>query len=75
MHRADQGDVIDTSRQMRKQATHFGSALSMRSKFPLGSLEVDAFIPRAILDLQVLGFDLLSVIAHQRRLGIKGVDV
>jgi hypothetical protein len=58
-----------------EQRADLGAALALRSELPLRPLEKDAFVTRTVLDLGMVGFDLLAVIAGQFWFWIERVDV
>jgi hypothetical protein len=53
---------------MREERAHLGAAGAVWGKLPLRPLEEDPFVAGAILDLGMVGLDLLAVIARKRRL-------
>ena len=75
VHRADHRDIVDMLGHMGEERAHLGAAGAVRGKLPLRPLEVDPLVTGSILDLGMIGLDLLAVIARERWLGIEGVDV
>lgn len=75
MHRADQGDLIDTFGHMRKERAHLRAALAVWGKLPLRPLEEDVLVARPVFNFGMIGLDLLAVIPSERGLGVKRVDM
>ncbi len=75
VHRTDQRDVVHALGHVWKQRTDLRAAFAVRRKIPLRAFQKNALVTGPVLDLRMVQFHLLAVIANERRLGVEAVHV
>src|SRR5262245_23650033 len=72
---AEDGDVIDASRQVRKQIGYFDTALTVLAELPCRAQQPGVLLDELVLRLTKLGRSRLAVQPVQQWFGVEGFQV